>query len=104
MKFQRICFVVLDSVGIGELPDAPQFGDEGSHTLGHIAQTVRELSLPNLQKMGLGNIVPLEQIPPAELPTAYYGKMAEVSVGKDTMTGHWELMGLKVEIPFSNLS
>jgi phosphopentomutase len=100
MKFQRICFVVLDSVGIGELPDAHQFGDEGAHTLGHIAQTVRDLSLPNLQKMGLGCITPLEQITAAVNPSAYYGKMAEVSVGKDTMTGHWELMGLKVEIPF----
>jgi phosphopentomutase len=100
MKFQRICFVVLDSVGIGELPDAHQFGDEGAHTLGHITQTVHNISLPNLQKMGLGNITPLEQVPAAGNPSAYYGKMAEVSVGKDTMTGHWELMGLKVEIPF----
>jgi phosphopentomutase len=100
MKFQRICFVVLDSVGIGELPDAAQFGDEGAHTIGHITQTVRNISLPNLQKMGLGNIAPLEQIPAEAKPSAYYGKMAEVSVGKDTMTGHWELMGLKVKIPF----
>jgi phosphopentomutase len=100
MKFQRICFVVLDSVGIGELPDASQFGDKGAHTLGHINQTVRNMSLPNLQKMGLGNIMPLEQVPAEAKPSAYYGKMAEVSVGKDTMTGHWELMGLKVEIPF----
>jgi phosphopentomutase len=100
MKFQRICFVVLDSVGIGELPDAPLFSDEGAHTLGHITQTVPNISLPNLQKMGLGNIANLAQVPAAGKPTAYYGKMAEVSVGKDTMTGHWELMGLKVEIPF----
>jgi phosphopentomutase len=100
MKFQRICFVVLDSVGIGELPDAAQFGDEGAHTIGHITQTVRNIGLPNLQKMGLGNITPLEQIPAEAKPSAYYGKMAEVSVGKDTMTGHWELMGLKVKIPF----
>jgi phosphopentomutase len=100
MNFQRICFVVLDSVGIGELPDAHLFGDEGAHTLGHITQTVHNISLPNLQKMGLGNITTLEHVPAVNNPSAYYGKMAEVSVGKDTMTGHWELMGLKVEIPF----
>jgi phosphopentomutase len=100
MKFKRICFVVLDSVGIGELPDADRFGDVGAHTLGHIAQTVKNFSLPNLQEMGLGCIAPLEQIAAVEKPSAYYGKMAEASVGKDTMTGHWELMGLKVEIPF----
>jgi phosphopentomutase len=100
MKFKRICFVVLDSVGIGELPDADQFGDTGSHTLGHIAQTVKSFNLPNLQQMGLGCIAPLEQIAAADKPSAYYGKMAEASVGKDTMTGHWELMGLKVGIPF----
>jgi phosphopentomutase len=100
MKFQRICFVVLDSVGIGELPDAPKFGDEGAHTLGHIAEAVPGFELPNLQRLGLGCIAPLKNIPPVVHPAAYYGKMAEVSVGKDTMTGHWELMGLKVEIPF----
>jgi phosphopentomutase len=100
MKFQRICLVVLDSVGIGELPDANEFGDAGSHTLGHIAQTVNDFNLPHLQQMGLGCIAPLKQIDPVEKPTAFYGKMAEASVGKDTMTGHWELMGLKVEIPF----
>jgi phosphopentomutase len=100
MKFQRICIVVLDSVGIGELPDALKFGDEGAHTLGHIAEVVPGFELPNLQRLGLGCIAPLKNIPPAVKPAAYYGKMAEVSVGKDTMTGHWELMGLKVEIPF----
>ncbi|WP_159882263.1 phosphopentomutase [Paenibacillus puerhi] len=101
MKFQRICLIVLDSVGIGELPDAPRFGDAGAHTLGHIAQRVPELKLPNLQKLGLGNIAQLEGIEPADKPEGYFGKMAEVSVGKDTMTGHWEIMGLKVDIPFN---
>jgi phosphopentomutase len=100
MRFKRICLIVLDSVGIGELPDAVLFGDLGSHTLGHIAEHSRGLSLPNLQKLGLGNIADLKGIPPESNPQAYYGKMAEVSAGKDTMTGHWELMGLKVEIPF----
>lgn len=100
MKFERIALIVLDSVGIGELPDADQYGDKGAHTLGHILQHVPDLSLPNLQRMGLGNIEKLPRIAAEQNPIAHYGKMAEVSAGKDTMTGHWELMGLKVEIPF----
>lgn len=100
MRFQRICLIVLDSVGIGELPDAERFGDKGAHTLGHIAERVAGFSLPHLQRLGLGNISPLQGIPPVVSPQAYYGKMAEASTGKDTMTGHWELMGLKVTIPF----
>ncbi|MFK7696515.1 phosphopentomutase [Paenibacillus sp. HJGM_3] len=100
MPYKRICMIVLDSVGIGELPDAAAFGDTGSHTLGHIAERVSGFALPNMQRLGLGNIAPLRGVPPVEEPQAGYGKMAEVSVGKDTMTGHWELMGLKVTIPF----
>lgn len=100
MTFKRIALIVLDSVGIGEAPDAKNFGDEGAHTLGHIAERISFFSLPNMEKMGLGNIAPLQHIKPAAQPAAYYGKMTEVSVGKDTMTGHWELMGLKVTIPF----
>ncbi|MCR8657238.1 phosphopentomutase [Paenibacillus endoradicis] len=100
MKFERICVLVLDSVGIGSLPDAQYFGDVGSHTLGHISEAVPTMKLPNLAAFGLGNIAPLPTIPPVESPLAFYGKMAEISVGKDTMTGHWELMGLKVEVPF----
>jgi len=101
LRFQRICLIVLDSVGIGELPDAPAFGDAGAHTLGHIAETNASFELPNLQQLGLGNIAPLQGIAPVGQPLASYGKMAEASVGKDTMTGHWEIMGLKVEIPFN---
>ncbi|MBP1155173.1 MULTISPECIES: phosphopentomutase [unclassified Paenibacillus] len=101
MKYKRIAVIVLDSVGIGELPDAARFGDTGSHTLGHIAERVPSLRLPHMQQLGLGNIVSLQRIPPVEQPAGYYGKMAEVSVGKDTMTGHWEIMGLKVDIPFN---
>lgn len=100
MAYKRICLIVLDSVGIGELPDAERFGDVGSHTLGHIAERVPTMSLSHLQRLGLGNIAPLAGIAKAERPQACYGKMAEVSVGKDTMTGHWELMGLNVNIPF----
>jgi len=102
MKFDRVAVIVLDSVGIGELPDAASFGDTGSHTLGHIVDRVPELSLPNLRKLGLDRIAPISQWQPnlEEQPLAYYGKMAEASVGKDTMTGHWELMGLKLSVPF----
>ena len=101
MRFERICLIVLDSVGIGELPDAKQFGDSGAHTLGHIAEKVNEFALPNLQRMGLGNIADIKGIPATDSPEGYYGKMAEVSVGKDTMTGHWELMGLRINTPFN---
>ncbi|MBQ4897228.1 phosphopentomutase [Paenibacillus sp. Marseille-P2973] len=98
--FDKITVIVLDSVGIGELPDADKFGDKGSHTLGHILEKVPGTRLPNMQKLGLGNIAELPGLAPAEQPAAYFGKMAEVSSGKDTMTGHWELMGLKIETPF----
>ncbi|MBC8079133.1 MAG: phosphopentomutase [Gorillibacterium sp.] len=101
MKFRRICLIVLDSVGVGELPDAPEFHDEGAHTLGHIAERVEGFSLPQLQAMGLGNISPMTNISEVEKAEAYYGKMAEASVGKDTMTGHWEIMGLKIKAPFN---
>jgi phosphopentomutase len=101
MRFKRICLIVLDSVGIGEMPDAAHFGDSGAHTLGHIADKTPNLHLPGLGQLGLGNITPLAHPSPAVKPLAYYGKMSEASVGKDTMTGHWELMGLKVSIPFN---
>ena len=97
--FKRIHLVVLDSVGIGEAPDAVEFGDEGSHTLGHIAE-VAGLTVPNMQKMGLGNIETLKGIEPAESPEAFHTKLEEVSVGKDTMTGHWEIAGLRIDKPF----
>lgn len=100
MKFRRVCLIVLDSVGIGEMPDADQFGDEGAHTLGHIAERMPNFALPHMQALGLGRIMPLARIAAVDEPGAYYGKMAEASVGKDTMTGHWEIMGLKIETPF----
>lgn len=101
MTFKRIALIVLDSVGIGELPDAPSFGDAGAHTLGHIAERAKSFRVPYLQELGLGNIAPLHTVPPADKPKAYYGKMAEQSVGKDTMTGHWEIMGLRITTPFN---
>lgn len=100
MKFERVCVIVLDSVGIGSLPDASLFGDAGSHTLGHICDHVPDIDMTHLARLGLGNIAPLSAVPETNEPEAYYGKMGEVSVGKDTMTGHWELMGLKTETPF----
>ena len=99
MMFKRIHLVVLDSVGIGEAPDAADFGDTGSHTLGHIAESAG-LSVPNMQEMGLGNIETLKGIDPVDMPSGYHTKLEEVSVGKDTMTGHWEIAGLRIDTPF----
>ncbi len=100
MEIKRVIVIVLDSVGIGELPDAAEFGDVGSHTLGNMAREVGGLNMPNMARMGLGNIAILDGIIPQEEPTAVFGKMAEVSPGKDTTTGHWELMGLQLEKAF----
>lgn len=97
---QRIIVIVLDSVGIGELPDAAAYGDEGSDTLGNLSRAVGGLPLPHFQSLGLGNIAELAGIPPSSTPLASFGKMAERSAGKDTTTGHWELMGLVLEEPF----
>ena len=99
-KFKRIHVIVMDSVGIGEAPDAADFGDVGSHTLGHIAEQMNGLKMPEMQKLGLGNIETIKGIDPVEQPSAYFGKMQEASVGKDTMTGHWEMMGLNIDKPF----
>ncbi|MBK7179702.1 MAG: phosphopentomutase [Chloroflexi bacterium] len=100
MTINRVIVIVLDSVGIGELPDAADFGDVGSHTLGNTAVAVGGLNVPNLTQMGLGNIAILQGVNPQTTPTAVYGKMAEVSAGKDTTTGHWELMGVQLARPF----
>ncbi|EXX88281.1 phosphopentomutase [Paenibacillus darwinianus] len=100
MRFKRVTLIVLDSVGIGEMPDAPAFGDRGAHTLGHIAESVEDFGLPELRRFGLANIAPIGDWEPVEAPEASYGKMAEASVGKDTMTGHWEIAGLHIHVPF----
>ncbi|WP_342480291.1 phosphopentomutase [Paenibacillus sp. FSL L8-0340] len=99
-KFQRIHIIVLDSVGIGEAPDAASFGDEGADTLGHIAERRNGLNMPNLAALGLSNIKEIKGVPKADHPLAYWTKMQEASNGKDTMTGHWEIMGLIVDKPF----
>ncbi|WP_462412099.1 phosphopentomutase [Neobacillus sp. Marseille-QA0830] len=98
--YKRIFIIVMDSVGIGEAPDAERFGDKGADTLGHIAKKRNGLHMPNMGKLGLSNIRELEGIAKAEKPLAYYTKMQEASNGKDTMTGHWEIMGLNIQTPF----
>lgn len=98
--FKKIHVVVMDSVGIGEAPDADEFGDVGSDTLGHIAEAMGGLTMPTLESFGLSNIRELKGISKVDEPKAYFGKMQEASVGKDTMTGHWELMGLNIDKPF----
>ncbi|MDM5316030.1 phosphopentomutase [Fictibacillus sp. b24] len=100
-RFKRTFLIVMDSVGIGEAPDAEKFGDKGAHTLGHIAEKMNGLSVPNLEKLGLGNIdATMKGIQQAENPLAHYAKLPELSNGKDTMTGHWEIMGLHIKEPF----
>jgi phosphopentomutase len=97
--FDRVIWIVLDSVGIGEMPDAAKYGDAGSNTLGNIARK-RGLRLPNLAQLGLGNIAPLDGIAPAETPAGAYGKCTLASPGKDTTTGHWEMVGIHLAKPF----
>jgi phosphopentomutase len=100
MPINRFIVIVLDSVGIGEAPDAAAFGDVGSHTLGNMAREVGGLQVPHLEKLGLANIAILEGVLPQTEPAAAYGKMAEISAGKDTTSGHWELMGIEVSKAF----
>ncbi len=98
-SFRRVTWIVLDSVGIGEMPDAAAYGDAGSDTLGNIARK-RVLHLPNLEKLGLGNIKPLAHVMPADHPSAAFGRCALASPGKDTTTGHWEMAGIHLAKPF----
>ncbi|RVT65339.1 phosphopentomutase [Niallia taxi] len=98
--FKRVFLIVMDSVGIGEAPDAEKFGDLGAHTLGHIAEKMNGLQMPNMGKLGLSNIEVIKGIEKADKPLAHYTKMQEASNGKDTMTGHWEIMGLRIDTPF----
>src|SRR5881296_2745737 len=95
----RACIIVLDAVGAGELPDAADYGDEGSDTLGNVARAVGGLDLPNLEALGLGNVEPLEGCPPQPGAPAVAGRLVERSRGKDTTTGHWEMMGVVTPQP-----
>lgn len=103
-KYKRIFTIVIDSLGVGALEDAASYGDAGTDTLGHISQNVEEFKIPNLQKLGMANLHPLKQVPAVEQPLSYFMKMKEASVGKDTMTGHWEMMGLHITKPFQTFT
>ena len=103
-RYKRVFLIVLDSLGIGAMPDSEKYGDKDVNTLGHIAESVGEFNIPNLQKLGMANLIPLKGIPAVECPLGYYAKLREKSAGKDTMTGHWEMMGLEVTAPFKTFS
>lgn len=98
---KRVVLIVLDSVGIGEMPDADLYNDVGSNTIGNISKKVGGLKLPNLEKLGLGNIDGAEGINKTTNPTGVFGKCAEISKGKDTVTGHWEMSGVILEKPLN---
>ena len=97
---KRVIIIVMDSVGIGELPDAEKYGDKGSDTLGNISAAVKGFRLPNLQKLGLGNIDGVQGVGKYPEPSSCYGRMSEKSPGKDTTTGHWEIAGIILDRPF----
>lgn len=103
-QYNRIFVIVVDSLGVGAMPDSADFGDVDVNTLGHISQTVEEFRIPNLAKLGIANLIPLKQVRAADKPLAYYTAMKEKSRAKDTMTGHWELMGLEVTTPFQTFT
>ncbi|MCI8508024.1 MAG: phosphopentomutase [Lachnospiraceae bacterium] len=103
-EYERIFVIVLDSLGIGSLPDAEKFGDEGVDTFGHILEKMGKLQIPNLQKLGMLNLHPAGDMKGVEKPLGRYMKLAEVSNGKDTMTGHWEMMGIETKTPFKTFS
>ena len=103
-KFRRIFVIVADSLGVGAMPDSPAFGDNGCKYSGTYFSDCRLLPYSHFAEAGLANITPLKQVPPASAPLAYYGKLCEKSNGKDTMTGHWEMMGLEVTRPFKTFT
>ena len=103
-KYKRIFTIVIDSLGAGALPDAADYGDAGTDTLGHISQSVDTFRIPNLRKLGMANLHPLKQVEAVEQPMGYYTYLHEASTGKDTMTGHWEMMGLHITKPFQTFT
>ena len=103
-KYKRIFTIVVDSLGIGAMEDSYKFGDIGVDTLGHISESVENFNIPNLQKLGLANLHPMKNVNSIEKPLGYYMEMEETSVGKDTMTGHWEMMGLNIDKPFQTFT
>ena len=103
-KYKRIFTIVVDSLGIGAMDDSEKFGDIGVDTLGHIAESVEKFNIPNLQKLGMANLHPMKNVAPVEKPLGYFMEMNEASVGKDTMTGHWGMMGLNMDKPFQTFT
>ena len=103
-KYKRIFLVIIDSLGIGAMKDAAEYGDAGADTLGHIDRTVKELKLPAMERLGLGNLCTLSHVAPSDHPLGYYARLNEASLGKDTMTGHWEMMGLHITTPFKTFT
>ena len=103
-KYKRIFTIVIDSLGVGEMEDAKEYGDINVDTLGHIAESVDKFEIPNLQKMGIANLHPIKHVEKVDAPLGYQMKMKEASVGKDTMTGHWEMMGLHIIKPFQTFT
>ncbi len=103
-KYKRVFLVVIDSLGIGAAEDAASYGDEGTNTLGHISERMEEFNMPNLQKLGLANLCKLKQVPPVAEPMGRCMTLKEKSIGKDTMTGHWEMMGLHITTPFKTFT
>ncbi len=102
--FNRVFLIVIDSVGCGALPDAAEYGDAGSNTIKHIGEAAGPLYLPNMQKLGYGNLTDIAGVSKNENAIGYYSKMKEISLGKDTLTGHWEIMGLKIVEPFTTFT
>src|SRR4029077_16736652 len=99
VSFKRVIVIVMDSVGIGEMPDAGTYGDEGSNTLGNIARQI-PLAIPTLRSLGLGRVAAIGADARHDTPGGAVGRMAEASAGKDSVTGHWEMMGIVLEHPF----
>ena len=103
-EYKRVFVIVIDSLGIGVMPDGERFGDVGVNTLGHIAESVETFRIPALQKLGIANLTPLRQVPAVENPLGYQAALRERSNGKDTMTGHWEIMGIETKKPFKTFT
>lgn len=103
-KYKRIFTIVIDSLGIGEMDDSSDYGDVGVNTLGHIAEQTKDFYIPNLQKLGIANLCDLKGVKPVTKPLGKYAKLNEKSNGKDTMTGHWEMMGLHITKPFKTFT
>ena len=103
-EYKRIFTIVIDSLGVGAMPNAAEYGDEGADTLGHIDEHMPGFQIPNLAKLGIANLHPLSHVEAVKEPLGYYGRLLEASAGKDTMTGHWEIMGLHITTPFQTFT